>query len=215
MMSVQREAERLAGSILDRHRHVCVFYHNSDEEYHLLRPFIAEGFHRGDKGFHVIDERRRQDHLRRLEEFGIDVAATEKTGQLEIRGWENAHLRPGWFDQHAMLVLVEEVLTGAKRQGFPFTRWVANMGWALEDRPGVHDLFEYCIRLNYVVPKHEATVVCTYDLTRFSAAQVVDVLRSHPVALIGGIVQENPYYVPPEELLEELRQHPRQPGRAA
>jgi hypothetical protein len=33
-----------------------------------------------------------------------------------------------------------------------------------------------------------------------------NVLRCHPVAVVGGIVHENPFYVPPAELLRELRQ---------
>jgi hypothetical protein len=192
--------------VLERHRHICVLYHSADEEYRVLRPFIRDGFRRGDRAFHIIDERQRPEHLRRLQEFGIDVPATEGTGQLEVRGWEEAHLRPGWFDQHAMLALVEEVLSDTRRRGFPFTRWVANMGWALGEWRGVEDLVEYCTRLNEVVPKHEATVVCTYDLARFSASAVIDVLRSHPVAVIGGIVHENPFFVPPHELLRELRE---------
>jgi DcmR-like sensory protein len=52
-------------------------------------------------------------------------------------------------------------------------------------------------------------------LSRFSASQVIDVLRSHPVAAIGGIVHENPYFVPPEELLRELHRQPRQPAATA
>jgi hypothetical protein len=198
--------ERASGTVLDRYRHICVLYHSADEEYQVLRPFIREGFQRGDRAFHIIDAKQRPDHLRRLTELGIDVAGSENTGQLEVRGWEDAHLRPGWFDQHAMLSLVDEVLADTKRRGFPFTRWVANMGWALGDWRGVSDLVEYCTRLNEVVPKHEATIVCTYDLARFSASSVIDVLRSHPVAIIGGIVHENPFFVPPEELLQELRE---------
>jgi hypothetical protein len=208
-MSAPKEAVRWNGGTLDRHRHICVLYHNEDEEYQVLRPFIAEGFQRGDKAFHIIDEQRRQAHLRNLQDIGIDVEATEKTGQLEVRDWKQAHLRPGWFDQHAMLALVEEVLRDSKGRGFPFTRWVANMGWALGGHRGVHDLVEYCVRLNHVVLQFDAAVVCTYDLTRFSAVQVVEVLRSHPVAVIGGILQENPYYVPSEQMLEELARRPR------
>jgi hypothetical protein len=98
------------------------------------------------------------------------------------------------------------VLSDTRRKGFPFTRWVANMGWALGQYRGVSDLVEYCTRLNDVVPRHEATIVCTYDLARFSAGAVIDVLRSHPVAVIGGIVHENPFYVPPAELLRELEE---------
>jgi hypothetical protein len=194
------------GSGLDRYRHICVLYHSMDEEYGVLRPFIGEGFRKGDKAFHIIEGRHRPDHRRRLEELGIDVEATERSGQLEVRSWEEAHLRPGWFDQHAMLGLAEEVLTDSKSRGFPFTRWVANMGWALGGHRGVEDLVEYCTRLNAVTSRHEATIVCTYDLARFSASSVIDVLRSHPVAVIGGIVHENPFFVPPDELLRELRQ---------
>jgi hypothetical protein len=209
--------QRPGGTVLDRYRHVCVLYDSTDEEYRVLRPFIRDGFRKGDKAFHIIDARQRQDHLRRLEEFGIDVLASEGAGQLEVRGWEDAHLRPGWFDQHAMLGLVEEVLTDSRRRGFPFTRWVANMGWALGEYRGVTELVEYCTRLNHVVPHHEATVVCTYDLTLFSASSVIDVLRSHPVAVIGGIVHENPFYLPPDDLLRELRERREQPpsGRTA
>jgi hypothetical protein len=144
---------------LERYRHVCIFYNSKDEEYRILRSFIGAGFNKGDKAFHIIDERSRQDHLGRMEELGIDVTATQATGQLEVRGWENAHLRPGYFDQHAMLALVEEVLTQSKRRDFPFTRWVANMGWALTDLPGVSDMAEYCTRLNYVTPKYDATIL--------------------------------------------------------
>ena len=43
-------------------------------------------------------------------------------------------------------------------QGFPLTRLVANMEWALEDRPGVDDIVEYETRLNYVLPKYDDAV---------------------------------------------------------
>jgi hypothetical protein len=205
-MAENEQTTHQAGPGLERYRHVCVLYNSTDEEFRVLRPFIADGFQKGDKAFHIIDEQTCADHLRHLADLGVDVPAAERTGQLEVRGWEAAHLRPGWFDQHAMLGLVEEVLTDSKRRGFPFTRWVANMGWALGGHRGVEDLVEYCTRLNDVTPRHEATIICTYDLARFSASSVIDVLRSHPVAVIGGIVHENPFYVPPEELLQELRQ---------
>jgi hypothetical protein len=149
----------LAGSALDHCRHVCVFYNNPDEEYRVLLQFIKEGHEKGHKTFHIIDSRNRADHLRRLRELGIDVEVDERTGKLEVRGWENAHFHPGHFDQQAMLALVEEVLTEARQRGFPFTRWVANMNWALEDRPGVEDLAEYCARLNFVVPRYDAAIV--------------------------------------------------------
>jgi hypothetical protein len=57
-----------------------------------------------------------------------------------------------------MLALIEETLTAGKRDGYALTRLVANMEWALEDRPGVEDIVEYETRLNYVLPKYDDAV---------------------------------------------------------
>jgi hypothetical protein len=42
-------------------------------------------------------------------------------------------------------------------------------------------------------------------LTKFSALVVMDVLRTNPQVIVGGILRENPFYVPPDEFLRELR----------
>jgi hypothetical protein len=150
---------RLAGAELKGSRHVCAFFHSPDEQYQILTPFIKEGFEHGEKAFHIIDPKLRQDHLRRLQEAGIDTAAAEGRHQLEVLAWEEAYLRGDHFDQDAMLALLEEVLIGGHQQGFPLTRLMANMEWALEDRPGVDDLVEYETRLNYILPKYPDAVV--------------------------------------------------------
>lgn len=157
-MTQKRDAVRLAGSVLDRSRHVCAFFHTKDEEYRVLLPFIQEGFEQGDRAFHIVDPRHRQAHLQRLREAGIDVDGAEAKGQLEVRRWEDAYLQAGHFDQDRMLALLEEVLQAGKARGYPLTRLVANMEWALEDRPGVNDIVEYETRLNYVLPRYDDAV---------------------------------------------------------
>jgi MEDS: MEthanogen/methylotroph, DcmR Sensory domain len=138
----------LAGAVLERARHVCAFFHTKDEEYQVLMPFIIEGFDRGDRAFHIVDPEHR----------AVETDAAEARGQLSVLPWEEAYLRGGRFDQNAMLALIEEVLTDGRRAGFPLTRLVANMEWALEDRPGVEDIVEYETRLNYVLPKYDDAV---------------------------------------------------------
>jgi MEDS: MEthanogen/methylotroph, DcmR Sensory domain len=152
-------AIHLAGATLDRYRHVCAFFHTRDEEYRVLLPFIKEGIERHEKAFHIVDPALRHDHVHRLEEADIDVTACESSGQLEVRRWEEAYLRQGHFNQHSMLALIQEVLETGKTQQFPLTRLVANMEWALEDRPGVNDLVEYETRLNFILPKYADPVI--------------------------------------------------------
>ncbi len=155
---MKNEGVRLAGAVLDRKRHVCAFFNSKEEEYRVLLPFVTEGFDVGHRAFHIVDPRHRAEHLRRLGEAGIDVAAAEERGQLQVMRWEDAYLRDGHFDQNRMLALIEEVLQEGKARGFPLTRLVANMEWALEDRPGVDDIVEYEARLNFVLPKYDDAV---------------------------------------------------------
>jgi hypothetical protein len=150
---------RFAGSVLDAQRHVCAFFHNPNEEYRVLLPFIKDGFERGEKAFHIVDPKLRSEHRLRLASAGIDVDTAETRGQFELRNWADAYLRDGHFDQDRMLALIQEVLDGGKQQGFARTRLVAHMEWALEDRPGVDDLVEYETRLNYVLPRYKDPVI--------------------------------------------------------
>src|SRR5882757_78184 len=90
---------RFAGSELGAHRHICGFFRTPDEEYQLLLPFIKEGIERGEKAFHVVDPKLRDEHLRRLAAAGIDVNEAEKSGQVELCNWAQAHLQDGYFDQ--------------------------------------------------------------------------------------------------------------------
>jgi hypothetical protein len=34
----------------------------------------------------------------------------------------------------------------------------------------------------------------------------MDILRTHPMVIIGGVLQKNPFFVPPAEFLLELRE---------
>jgi hypothetical protein len=158
-MSATEAPIRFAGSTLGKHRHVCAFFHSPDEEYRVLLPFMKEGFERGEKGFHIVDPALRDAHLGRLDGAGIDTRQALERGQLELKVWEEAYLRDGHFDQDRMLALIEEVLQGGAKEGFPLTRLVAHMEWALEDRPGVDDLVEYETRLNFVLPKYKDPVI--------------------------------------------------------
>ena len=204
-MGTNGSSVRCAGGILGQQRHICAFFNNLDEQHRVLRSFIKEGFERGDKAFHIVDPELWKDHLQRLAEAGIDVEQAMGTGQLELRRWQDAYLRDDRFDQDAMLALLDEVLQSGAAAGYPLTRLVAHMEWALLDKPGVDDLVEYETRLNYVLPKYGDPVICTYDLSKFGASVTMDILRTHPVVIIGGVLQENPFFVPPDQFLLELQ----------
>ena len=209
-MCSQERPIRLAGSELGEKRHICAFFTSPEEEYRVLLPFIKEGFERGEKAFHVVKPSLRGDHVSRLETAGIDVDKAEQDGQLKLCNWEEAYFPDGRFDRHRMLAMWQENLWGPKQGQFSRTRLVAHMEWSLEDREGVSDLLEYEAGFEQMHKGHPDPVICTYDLNQYSGALVIDIIRTHPIIMIAGILQENPFFVPPEQFLKQLRNRTRQ-----
>ena len=82
------------------------------------------------------------------------------------------------------------------------------MEWALQDRPGVNQIVEYEFRLNQTLQKYDHVVCSTYDLSKFTASVIMDILRTHPVVLIGEVLHRNAFFVSPEKLLRELQERP-------
>jgi hypothetical protein len=196
----------LAGSTLTLSCHACAFFHSDDEEQQVLSPFARQGLAAGDRIVQITNAKRQADRVRRLETDGINVGERIASGQLNMLPWESAYFRGGnGFNQGAMLSLIQEVLQEGRSSGFGMTRLWANMEWALEDLPGVEGLVEYETRLNQILPQYADVVVCTYDLKKFSAATVMDILRTHPQVIVGGMLQQNPFFVPPDQFLAELQ----------
>ena len=68
------------------------------------------------------------------------------------------------------------------------------------------DLIEFESRVNDVWRRHDDAVICTYDLAKIGGGTVIDIMRTHPMIIIGGILQHNPFFVSPEEFLREVRE---------
>ena len=196
----------LAGSRLHETRHVCAFFNNDEEEYRILLPFIKDGLESGDKAVHVLNPEQHQDHLQRLTAAGIDPAAAQQKGQLELRTNTEVYLPDGRFDQDRMLAVFEQLASGNAKPGFPLSRICCRMDWAVEDRSYVDDVIEFESRVNDVWLRHDDAVICTYYLGQFGSDAVIDIMRTHPMVIIGGILQQNPFFVPPDEFLREFRQ---------
>jgi hypothetical protein len=128
-MAISQELVHLAGATLGEHRHICAFLHSADEEYQVLLPFIKEGLRRGEKAYHIVDPELSEEHRRQLHAAGIDVPATEQSGQLELHHWLEVYLQDGRFERDRMLRCVSEVIEQGQRPGYPQTRTAGHAEW--------------------------------------------------------------------------------------
>ena len=116
-----------------------------------------------------------------------------------------------------MLALIQEALKTGATLGFPLTRLIAHAEtvlWHPEDWSTVNEWIEYETQLNDVLPSYDDPVICAYDANLLNGSIAVDILRTHPVAIIGGLLYENPFFVPPQEFLRQVRQRSGAPPKA-
>jgi MEDS: MEthanogen/methylotroph, DcmR Sensory domain len=197
----------LAGVNLAGRNHVCAFFNTIDEEYSVLGSFFKNGIDRGEKLAQIVDRENREEHLTRLAEAGINVKEMMDVGQLEALPWTDMYVRDHRFDQDAMLRSVETLVQSGTASGYGLTKLVGHhMDWLFLDKAATYNLVEYEARLNHVLSKYNHPVICNYNPSKFGAHVAMDIIRTHPLVIIGGLLRENPFFIPPEQFLNEMRE---------
>jgi hypothetical protein len=185
--------------------HVCAFHRGPSERDEVLLPYLRAGLHAGQKCICIVDAIDPSVLLTRIGD-GIDVDGCVASRQLDLHTSQDTYLRDGGFSTQRMLDFWESNVADAMSSGrFSFSRGVGEMSWALREMPGVDSLIDYESMLNRFVPRYPQLVLCLYDLDRFGGDIVVDLLKTHPKMLLGGMLLENPYYLTPDEFLATRR----------
>ncbi|MCU1373525.1 MAG: protein kinase family protein [Actinomycetia bacterium] len=183
--------------------HVCAFYLGIEERDQMLLPFLRGGLEGGDKCLCIIDA---SEPAVLLDQIGVglhvDLHQCLEHHQLEVQRSEDTYLASGRFGTAEMLGFWDQAIARLGDDGFESARIAGEMTWALRDVPGVDELMAYESELNRPSPRWpEATILCLYDLERFGGDVVVDLVKTHPKVLLGGMVLENPNHLSPDEFL--------------
>jgi hypothetical protein len=64
----------------------------------------------------------------------------------------------------------------------------------------------YEASVNELLNRGKTPTVCVYDLRKLKGSMMMDLLRAHPLTVVNGVLYENPFYTPANEMLRELRQ---------
>jgi MEDS: MEthanogen/methylotroph, DcmR Sensory domain len=181
--------------------HICGFYRRPSERDDILIPFLVEGLKAGDKCTCVVDSCTPDDVLASMSRY-IEVDPYVSVSQLEVLDSYGTYLADGGFLPVRMLEFWEAKARQSPCANGPgFARNIGDMSWAHRNERVVGELIGYESELNRIMANFPQVNLCLYDLTRCSGELIMDVLKTHPKALLGGMVIDNPYYLEPDEFL--------------
>ena len=180
--------------------HICGLYAGQSQRDQVVIPFLEAGLTAGDKCICVIDE---TDPAKIFKKLGHNLATSASTGakQLEVIRAADLYLRSGRFSADEIIGAWKAAVADAMYDGrFDLVRAVET--WSRRDVvPDMHELLLLESEMNRYLPLYPQVVVCLYDIDRFGAGIIVNLLKTHPRMLVGEMLIENPYYLTPDELL--------------
>jgi AcrR family transcriptional regulator len=177
---------RLADTEIQGGGHVCGLFDGPDDLYRQLLPFVTEGIGRGDRAVHIVDPAKRREHLDRLAAAGVDVREALERRQLEVREWAEIYLLDGPSEPERTVRLLKALLDAGRPLGYPATRGIGFMEWALEAASGVETITTSEALLNVALRDSSDAVICAYDVRRHRPAVIADISVIHPYALVEG-----------------------------
>ena len=187
----------LPGVEFTRSAHVCALYFGEAERDDILLPFLRSGLRAGDKCVCIQAEAHNDTVLGQLGE-AKQVDAYVSSGQLDLMPPGATYLRTRRFSKVDMLGFWTDALASATEAGFTFARAAGETDWAVSGTD-LAEFIGYESELNRLVSAHDVAIVCLYDMALWGGRVVVDLLKTHPQLLMGGMLLENPHWLTPEE----------------
>jgi hypothetical protein len=184
----------LPGLGLEPGDHVCALYFGPVERDQIMRSYLQEGLRAGDKCLCLVDGVDPADVVADIGHHG-DGEST----QLVVQRSADVYLRSGEFSAEQMIEFLDKAMSAATNGGYSFVRAAGEMTWVLAGPPGVEQLFDYESDINRFAPRYPQMLMCMYDLESFGGNILLDLIKTHPKILLGGMVLDNPHYLSPDE----------------
>ncbi len=182
------EIEAVGDSATDyTERHISLFFRNQEEQWQLIRPYLVDYLNAGAPTVYLQHSTSSEQLMQRLHDEGLPLDKLIARGLLRVLPPAQSYLLPGKFDAQRMLDFIETAIVTALEAGHKRVLMTGEMTWSLQGTPGAEEMATYEDQLNPLVDKYPAvTIVCQYDLKRFSGDVILEALLTHPSILVAS-----------------------------
>jgi anti-anti-sigma regulatory factor len=179
-----RRGHRVSEStLIDRMRpgdHISWVFEDDDTRDRVLVAYVASAVAAQHKVLCFTHTCSPQHAVALLGEAGIAVDGLLGSGQLQIRGADEAYLSTGRFDVSTMIDTCVRFCAEARTEGYAGVRMLGDAAWAAGPVEGANRLEEYEAQVNRVFADGFAIGLCLYDRRLFDRARLAAVQAAHP-----------------------------------
>ena len=168
--------------------HLIYFWQTHDEFERGVR-FLELGFREDEHCVLFGHDEANRDVLESLQRHGYDIDRARQEQKLTV-------LRRS-FGAQETLARIEAAFVAAVRAGAKTIRYLGNLGMGQAPLParGADDVLELEAGATILAQQYPCVIVCMYDVKTLSGQLVWNGgFHSHPLAVCGHALQENPYY---------------------
>jgi PAS domain S-box-containing protein len=188
-------------SKLKQSDHVCSIYETRGEQLAVSVAFIIDGLARGERWSYIVDDSTIEEVVQALSAAGVDVEQARQRSALRILTRQDTCLSTGEFVPQALFDFLRQAEAEALADGFSGLRQMGEMTWMLGPEPGCDRLIEFEVLVDQWIANSKTVGMCHYNRPRFDAPCIHDVIRTHPLVILGDQLCPNPYHKSPESVL--------------
>jgi PAS domain S-box-containing protein len=164
--------------------HFCLFYETKQDLLEVLVPYFKAGLESNEFNLWVISNpylATVEEAVGALEQAVPDVRRLIENGRLEIFSEPDWYLRENDFNLENLLKALNEKVAGALARGFDGVRASGDLFW-LEQKYW-NAFYSYERHLHDLIAGQPAIILCSYPLSKFGGAEVLDIVQAHQFAI--------------------------------
>ncbi|HUW64396.1 MAG TPA: diguanylate cyclase [Spirochaetia bacterium] len=174
-------------------RHLLTLYHGEDNRIELMATFLSQGISRGERCVFAgekLSEEALHQFNNRLPELGSHLLQGRIILLPERLGGECST---------AVGRAIRRLAAETLREGYTGLRLAAEMTWLLNVLPEPTAFQTLLEDLDSILGTARTTMLSQFREDMFAPELIYNVLKKHPVIVIGDGVFENPFYNPPDK----------------
>jgi hypothetical protein len=202
-LSVEGKSERIPpGS------HICQLYSKVNEIPGVTARLVRVGLSMSEKCMFAAAPAQVKEFREELQKLQLDVDALIEAGQLVLCEERERLLSDGGkrFDPYFLLSSHQTFIAQALREGWKAVRISIDMTWLTKDVASPEQILKYEAASDAVFTFQNAPIIALmhYDHSKLLPSLVVEMLKLHPIAVVGKYIKRNPYYLNSEQYMLKI-----------